>query len=50
VPSLYVTRKKANQDREAGASRQPIASAWYFTAPGEATEAKLSAIAPRVAN
>ena len=41
---------QANMTCEEGAPHQLTESAWYFTAPDDATEAKLSAIARRVTN
>ena len=42
--------QEANLTREEGAAHQLIESAWYFTALGDATEAKLSAIVRKVAS
>jgi len=42
--------QQANLTREEGAPHQLIASAWYFTALDDATEAKLSAIVRKVAS
>jgi hypothetical protein len=44
VPLSEETTEEANLTREDRAPHQLVASAWYFTALDDATEAQLSAI------
>jgi hypothetical protein len=46
----FAFTQEANLTREEGAPHQLIKSAWYFTAPDDATEPKLSAIVRKVAS